>query len=89
MLLQLTLCVLVAQSTFSHIRQLDGALGTSIHEPVAANRVKLRRGYNLCKLLHVGGLDINDVKTLVLDVQVPKVDSQIITTDERLAIAVD
>lgn len=44
---------------------------------------------DLRKLLHVGRLDIDNVEALVLDVEVPKVDSQIIATDERLSIAID
>lgn len=43
---------------------------------------------DLCKLLHVCWLDVNNVEALVLDVEIPKVDAEIVTADEGLAIAV-
>ena len=45
-------------------------------------------GDDLCQLLHVGGLDVDNVETLILDVEVPKIDSKIVATNERLSIAV-
>lgn len=80
---------MIAQCTLAHVGELDGALGAGIHEPVAAERVELGGGDDLCELLHVGGLDVDDVEALVLDVKVPKVDSQVVAADEGLAIAVD
>lgn len=81
--------MLVTQSTLAHIGKLDGTLGAGIHEPVAALRMKLGGGDNFGQFFHIGGFDVDDVETLVLDVQIPKVDTEVVTTDECLAIAVD
>ena len=81
--------MLVAQCTLAHVGQLDRALGTCVHEPIAADRMEFRSRDDLCKLFHVGRLDINNVEALVLDVEVPEVDSQIVATNECLSIAVD
>jgi len=86
---RLTLCMLITQSALSHICELDGSLGAGIHEPVAALGMKLGGRDNLGKFLHVCRLDIHNVEALVLDVQVPQVYAQIITTDERLSVTVD
>jgi hypothetical protein len=85
----LTLRVLVTQSTFTHVGELDRSLGARVHEPVAADRVELRSCDNLCKLLHVRWLDVDNVEALVLDVEVPEVNPQIVATDERLSITVN
>lgn len=86
---ELTLGVPVAQCALAHVGQLDGALGARVHEPITALRVEFGRGDDLCQLLHVSGLDVDDVETLVLNVEVPQVDAEIVTADEGLAIAVD
>jgi hypothetical protein len=44
---------------------------------------------NFGEFFHVSGLDINNVEALILDVQVPKVDSQIITANKGLPVTVD
>jgi hypothetical protein len=80
--------MLVAQSTLSHISQLDCAFGAGIHEPITAYRVELCSGNDFGQFLHVGGLDVDNVEALVLDVEVPEVDPQIVTANERFAIAV-
>ena len=41
----------------------------------------------LRELLHICGLHVNDVKSLVGDVQVPEVDTQVVGGDEGLLIA--
>jgi hypothetical protein len=51
--------------------------------------VELCGGDDLGQLLHVGGLDIDNVEALVLDVEVPQVDAKIVAADEGLAVAVD
>ena len=51
--------------------------------------MELGGGDDFCQLLHVGGLDVDDVEALILDVEVPQVDSQIVAADVRLPIAVD
>lgn len=81
--------MLIAESTLPHICQFDSAFRACVHEPIAANGVKFSGGDNLCQLLHIGGLDVNDVEALVLNVEVPEVDPEVITTDKGLSIAVD
>ena len=80
--------MLVAESTLSHVRQLDCALRAGIHEPVAAQRVEFGRGDDLRQFLHVRRLDIDDVETLILYIQVPEVYAEVVTADEGLAIAI-
>ena len=86
---ELTLSMLVAQGALAHIRELDGTLGASIHKPVATQRVEFRGSYDFRQLFHVSRFDVHYVETLVLNVQVPKVDPQIVAADKGLAIAVD
>lgn len=43
---------------------------------------------NLCEFLHVCGFYVNNVEALILDIQVPQVDPEIITTDKSLPITV-
>jgi hypothetical protein len=80
--------MLIAQSTLSHIRQLDGTFGTRVHEPIAAYWMELGGSDDFRKLFHVGRLNIDNVEALVLDVEVPEVDPQIVATNESLAVAV-
>jgi len=87
-LLQLTFGMLVTKSTLAHVSQLDSALGAGVHEPVAADRVELGCCDDLGQFLHISGFDIHDVEALVLNVEVPQVDTEIVTADESLAIAV-
>ena len=47
------------------------------------------RGDHLGELLHISWLDIDDVEALVLYVEVPQIDSQIVTADKGLSVAVD
>lgn len=84
-----TFVVRVAQSPLPHIREFDGPFRARVHEPVAACRVKLRRCNYFCKLLHVCRFDIHNVEALVLNIQVPQVDPQIITAYEGLPVTVD
>ena len=81
--------MLVAKSTLTHICQLDRALRTCVHEPIAALGVELCSCNDLSQFLHVGRLDIDNIKALVLNVEVPEVDSEVIAADECLTIAVD
>lgn len=81
--------MLIAQRAFSHVGELDSTLRAGVHEPVAALRVELGRSDDLCQLLHIGRFDINDVEALILDIQVPKIYSQVIAADECFSIAVD
>ena len=50
--------------------------------------MEFRRRNDLSQLLHVGGLDVDNVEALILDVEIPEVDSEVIATDEGLSIAV-
>ncbi len=80
--------MLVAQRAFAHIGELDRSLGAGIHEPVATLGVELSGRDHFCQLLHVGGLYVDNVEALVLDVEVPEIYAQIVTADEGLAVAV-
>jgi len=84
-----TFCVLITQGALAHIGKLDRSLGTRIHEPVAALRMKFRRGDHLGQLFHVCRLDIDYVEALVLDVKVPEIDAKIVAADEGLPVTVD
>lgn len=50
--------------------------------------MELCGGNDLGQLLHVGRLDINNIETLILDVEIPQVDAQVVTADVCFAIAV-
>ncbi len=43
---------------------------------------------DLGELLHVGWLDIDNIETLILYIEVPQVDPQVITADEGLSVTV-
>lgn len=51
--------------------------------------MELGGGNDFGQLLHVGRLDVHDVEALVLDVEVPQVNAEIIAADKRLAVTVD
>lgn len=80
--------MLIAQSTLSHISQLNGSFGTRIHEPVATQRVEFGSCNNFREFFHVGRLDVNNIEALILCVEIPQIDTQIIAADESLSIAV-
>lgn len=81
--------MLVAKRTLAHIRQLDSAFGACVHEPIATCGVEFSGRDDLGELFHVRRLDVYNIETLVLDVQVPKVDTEIIAADKCLSIAVN
>ena len=85
----LTFCVPIAQCALPHVCQLDCALGTCVREPVATDWVELGSGYDFGQLFHVCWLDVDNVEALVLDVQIPKIDSKVVAADESLAVAID
>ena len=80
--------MLVTKGSLSHVGQFDGTLGAGVHEPVAAQGVELGSRYHLSQLLHVGRLDVDNVETLVLYVEVPQVDAQVIAADKCLPVAI-
>ncbi len=84
-----TLSMSVAESAFSHVGKLDGPFGARIHEPVAAEGVEFGRRDDLGQLLHIRGLDVDDIKALVLDVEVPEVYPQVVAANEGFPVAVD
>ena len=43
---------------------------------------------DLGQLLHVCGLDVNDIEALVLNVEVPQVDPEVVAADEGFPVAV-
>ena len=51
----------VAKRRVSHVSKLDVALRAAVHEQVALCGVELGRGDDLRELLHIRGLDIDDV----------------------------
>lgn len=81
--------MLIAQCALAHVCKLDGALGARVHEPVAAEGVELGSSDHFGQLLHIGRLDIHNVEALILNVQVPQVDAQIVAADEGLTVTVD
>jgi hypothetical protein len=81
--------VRVAQCRDPHVLELDEALAIAVGKKVALLRVELGRGDDLGELLHVGGLDVEDIEALVRHVQVPQVDAQVIGGDEGFPIRVD
>lgn len=83
-----TLRVLVTESPLTHVRQFNGSLGAGVHEPVTADRVEFGGCDDLGEFLHVRWLDIHNVEALVLNVEVPQVDAEVIATDKGLAVAV-
>lgn len=50
--------------------------------------MELGCSYNFCELFHVGRLNINYVKALVLDIEVPEVNTEIVTANKSLSITV-
>ena len=81
--------MLVTQSAFSHVGELDGTFGACVHEPIAALRVELGCCDDFCQFFHIGRFDVDDVETLILNVEVPQVYPKIITANEGLPVAVD
>lgn len=51
--------------------------------------MEFRSRDDLGQLLHISGFDIDNVEALILNIQVPEVDAQIITAYVGLSIAVD
>lgn len=72
---RLTLSMLIAERILSHIRQLDRAFRACIHKPVAALWVKLSCSDHLGQLLHIRRFYVDNIEALILDVEIPKVDS--------------
>ena len=81
--------MLVTERAFSHVGKLYSPFGACIHKPVAALGVELCRRYDFRKLFHISRFDVNDVEALILYIEVPEIDSKVVTADEGLAVAVD
>lgn len=79
----------ITQGTLAHVGQLDGTLGAGVHEPVTAGGVEFGGGDDFGEFLHISGFNIDNVKALILNVKVPKVDTKVIAADEGLSVAVD
>ena len=69
----LTFCMLVTQRILTHVGQLYCPFRACIHKPVTTLGMEFGGGDDFGQLLHVGWLDVNDVETLVLNVEVPQV----------------
>lgn len=81
--------MLIAQSVLPHIGQFNRSFRAGIHEPIAAFWMKLGCRNDFSQLFHVRWFDVNDVEALILNVEIPKIDAQVVTTYERLPIAID
>lgn len=80
--------MLITQSAFSHVSKLDGAFRACIHEPITALWMKFCSRDDFCQFFHIGWFNVHNIEALILNIQVPKIYSQIITADECLSIAV-
>ena len=85
----LTFGMLIAKCALSHVRQLNGSLGACIHEPIAALGMEFGGRDDFGQFFHVCRLDVHNVETLILDVEIPQVNAQVVTANEGLAITVD
>lgn len=81
--------VFVTQRPLAHVGKLDCAFRAGVHKPIAAGRVELRSRNHFRQLLHVCGFDIDNVETLVLNIKVPQIDSEVITTNKSFPVAVN
>ena len=81
--------MLVAECTLAHIRQFDGSFGAGVHEPIAALRMEFGSSNDFGELFHVCRFNVHNVETLVLNIEIPQIDAEIVTADEGLTIAVD
>lgn len=79
----------IAQGPLAHVGQLDGALRAGVHKPVAAGGVEFGSGDDFGEFLHISGFNIDNVKALILNVKVPKVDTKVIAAYESLSVTVD
>lgn len=53
--------MLITQSRFSHVAQLDGSFAAAVHKQVAVNRVEFGSSNNFGQLLHIDWLDVDNV----------------------------
>ncbi len=67
--------MLIAKCALTHIGQFDGAFGTGVHKPIATYRMELCSRDDFREFLHVGRFDVNNVETLVLDIEIPQVNT--------------
>ena len=51
--------------------------------------MKLSCRDDFSELFHIRWLDVDNVETLILDVEVPQIDAQVVATYERFSIAID
>ena len=84
-----TFGVFITQCSLAHVGQLDGALGASVHKPVAAGGVEFGGGDDFGEFLHICGFDVDNVKALILNIKVPKVDTKIIAAYEGFSVTVN
>ena len=62
----------------SHVTESYCPFAGTVDEEIALLGMELRSSDDLCELLHVGRLDVHDVKGLVGALHVPEVDAEII-----------
>lgn len=85
----LTFCMLVTERTFTHIGQFDRSLRAGIHEPIATLWVEFGGSDDFGQFFHICRFNVNDVEGLVLDVEIPQIDPEIVAADESFTVAVD
>ncbi len=78
----------VAERAQALVAQLDDALARAVREETAVARVELGGRDHFGELLHVCGLDVHNVEALVGDIEIPQIDAQVVSGEERLGIAV-
>ena len=83
------LSIVVAQGGLASVAELDNTLAGAEHEKVAMLGMALGGCDDFGELLHVRRLDINNIKTMVARLQIPKVDAQVIRGDKGFGIAVE
>lgn len=81
--------MLIAKGTFTHIGQFDGSLGAGIHEPVATLWMEFGSSNDFGQFLHVCRFYVNDIEGLILNVEIPEIDPEIVTADKSFTVAVD
>lgn len=78
----------ITKSAFTHISELDGTLAACVHEPIATLRVEFGSSDDFGQFFHIRRLDVDYVKALILNIEIPEVDSQVIAGDKCLSITV-
>ena len=82
------LAVRVAHGVLAQICQTNRPLTRRVRQIVAIFRMKFGARDDFAQVFHVGRLYVHNVETLLIALEMPHVDSQIIRTDEGFPVAV-